>query len=94
MIDNYILEALIQDGKTIDLIKTYISYCCCLHIEKNKLKEIINNLYNAGLIKIAYPLEYVNQQYLDDIFFDEYWFELSTLGEKECIRRGLMCGNH
>lgn len=89
-IDNAILESLIQDGKTIELIRNYLQDCCNLVISLEELKENIIDLYRRNLLKVAFPLQYVGTLRLQDSLFKEYWFELSDGGEKECIKRNLM----
>lgn len=90
-IDNAILESLIQDGKTLELISNYLQDCCELVISLEELKESIIGLYKRNLLKVAFPLQYVGVLCLQDSLFEEYWFELSDEGEKECIKRNLMC---
>lgn len=89
-ISDGILESLIQDGRTIELIQSYLLQCCSLNVSVNELKQYINNLYSKKFIKIAFPPEYINSAYLDERYFDEYWFDLTAEGEQECIKRGLM----
>lgn len=90
-IDSAVLESLIQDGKTLELISDYLRDCCELAISLEELKEIIIGLYKRNLLKVAFPLQYVGVLHLQDSLFREYWFELSDEGEKECIKRNLMC---
>lgn len=85
-----ILESLIQDGRTIELIQSYLLQCCDLNSPISELKRYIIDLYNKKLIKIAFPSQYLSSKYFDEKYFDEYWFDLTTEGEKECIKRGLM----
>lgn len=87
-----ILESLIQDGRTINLIQSYLHQCCNIDVSSDELKKYINNLYTEQLILIAFPLEYAGLKQLNDTDFEDYWFELSNKGEKECIKRKLMLG--
>ena len=85
-----ILESLIQDGRTINLIQSYLHQCCNIDISLDELKKYINNLYLEQLIQIAFPSECMGLKQLDDTDFENYWFELSKQGEKECVNRNLM----
>ena len=90
LIDNAILESLIQDGKTVELINNYLHDCCNISISLDGLKEKIIELYKRKLLKVAFPPQYVNVSNSQYSLFKEYWFELSDSGEKECIERNLM----
>lgn len=85
-----ILESLIQDGRTINLIQSYLHQCCNIEISLDELKKYIDNSYTEQLIQIAFPPEYAGLKQLNNTDFEDYWFELSEQGEKECIRRNLM----
>lgn len=89
-IENAILESLIQDGRNIELISNYLQNCCDICISLESLKEIIIKLHKLDLLKVAFPPQYANTLYLQDFLLNDYWFELSDIGEKECIKRNLM----
>jgi len=89
-IENAILESLIQDGRTIELINSYLLNCCDISISLEKLKESIIMLHKLDLIKVAFPPQYANTLYLQDSLLNDYWFELSDTGEKECIKRNII----
>ena len=89
-IENAVLESLIQDGRTIDLISSYLKNCCNIVINLEELKENIVEMYKKKLLKVSFPPQCVGALCLQDSLFAEYWFELSDDGEKECIKRNLM----
>ena len=90
VVDNAILESLIQDGRTIELINGYVLNCCNIVISSDELKERIKVLYKQNLLKVDFPQEYANVKCLKDSLFTQCWFGLSAKGEKECIKRNLM----
>ena len=72
-----ILESLIQDGRTIELIQSYLLQCCDLNLPISELKRYIIDLYNKKLIKIAFSPQHLNSKCFDKKYFDEYWFDLT-----------------